>query len=292
MKTSQQIIGLPVVSITDGNEIGRVKALMIHAAMGKADFLILDSAIRSLAGGVVPIGKVLGIGTDAVTVLQAEDVSAMADVPAAIELLQKNATVRGTRILSRKGTLLGVAGDLIVDEDNACLIAGVGFIPGNEDREAGILPREAIITFGGNLLVVEENALERLVSADLLTGCGTGHVEPALAGTAAPEPPTVSPDQPAVSANQLDAPPSDQRTAEESELSVDGLFGEDSMPRETETLMADRRIQYLRGRRVTRDILGPDAGLVAKAGDIIDDVLMERANKAGCLVELVMNNEA
>jgi uncharacterized protein YrrD len=283
MKTSQQIIGLPVVSIMDGNEIGRVKALVFNAAKGAADFLVLDSTILSLSGGVVPVGKVLGIGADAVTILQAEDVCAMADVPAAIALLQKNATICGTRILSRKGTLLGVAGDVLVDEDNACAIAGVGFIPGSGDGEIGLIPCDAIITFGGSLLVVEEDAPQRLGSVE---ACATTAVSPQpKADMQEPVSTGFAPLQPVDTVTDVPA-------GQEPDISLDGLFGEETAEQGTETLMADRRIQYLRGRRVTRDILGPDAEVVAKAGETIDDALMERASRAGCLVELVMNNEA
>lgn len=38
MKTAQQIIGLPVVSIFDGNEIGKVKNVIINASKGTIDF--------------------------------------------------------------------------------------------------------------------------------------------------------------------------------------------------------------------------------------------------------------
>lgn len=41
MKTAQQIIGLPVVSIFDGNEIGKVKNVIINASKGTIDFLLL-----------------------------------------------------------------------------------------------------------------------------------------------------------------------------------------------------------------------------------------------------------
>lgn len=54
MKTAQQIIGLPVVSIFDGNEIGKVKNVIINASKGTIDFFVIDSGVRSLSGGVIP----------------------------------------------------------------------------------------------------------------------------------------------------------------------------------------------------------------------------------------------
>ena len=43
MKTTQQIVGLPVISISDGNEIGMVKNVIINAAKGTVDFFVIDS---------------------------------------------------------------------------------------------------------------------------------------------------------------------------------------------------------------------------------------------------------
>ncbi len=291
MKTSQQVIGLPVVSITDGNEIGKVKSLMINAVKGKVDFFVIDSAVRSLAGGVIPVDKVLGIGADALTIMAAGDVCDISGSPEAIGLLQKNVAVIGTRVLTRKGSLAGVTGDIHLDEDNACDIAGVEFLPGLPEQAGGIIPKDAIITFAQNLLVVEEDFMTRLTgepskqTAAMSVGDGK-------TGMPVAEAPQVS----AVAASTMsaDAAVSSATTemAGEPEISVEGLFEETPVDASAESLAADRRIQYLRGRRITRDILAETGEAVAQAGDLIDDALMERASKAGCLVELVMNNEA
>lgn len=277
MKTSQQIIGLPVVSIQDGNEIGKVKNVMINAVKGTVDFFVIDSAMRSLAGGVVPVGKVLGIGADALTILEADDVSDIVKIPAAIDLLQKNITVRGTRVLTRKGSLLGTAGDIHVDEDAACGITGVDFIPDSASFEPGVIPRNAIITFGKNLLVVEEGFTSRLLAAP-----------PVEAAVASAEPTVAAP---AISFEGMPAGTTAEAGTEPA-LSLDDLFSEPVAAESGNSVMASGRSQYLRGRRVTRDISGPDGETIAKSGDIINDAMLEKAGALGCLVELVMNNEA
>jgi len=163
MKTAQQIIGLPVVSIFDGNEIGKVKNLIINASKGTIDFFVIDSGIRSLAGGVIPADRVLGIGEYALTIEQPDDISDIVKIPAAIELMQKNITVRGTRVLTRKGSLLGETGDIYIDEESYNII-GVEFIP-EADIKSGIIPRKSIITFGKNLLVVQDDFIDQLIES-------------------------------------------------------------------------------------------------------------------------------
>ena len=293
MKTSQQMIGLPVVSISDGNEIGKVKSLMINAARGTVDFFVIDSANRSLAGGVIDTEKVLGIGADALTILAAEDVGDVSGTPAAIELLQKNVTIPGTRILTRKGSFAGVAGDIHVDEDHGCGIAGVAYIPEQSNTAEGIIPRDAIITFGQNLLVVHEDFLTRVTGQPKVQQAPPqvqqASAMPAQAEAEA-EPPAEIPSGAEAAAPAGTTP--EVTEPAEPEISVDSLFEETPVETGAESLAADRRMQYLRGRRVTRDIVSERGEPVAGAGDLIDDALMERASKAGCLVELVMNNEA
>jgi len=293
MKTSQQMIGLPVVSISDGNEIGKVKSLMINAARGTVDFFVIDSANRSLSGGVIATEKVLGIGADALTILAAEDVGDVSGTPAAIELLQKNVTIPGTRILTRKGSFAGVAGDIHVDEDHGCGIAGVAYIPEQSNTAEGIIPRDAIITFGQNLLVVHEDFLTR-VTGQPQVQTAPPQVQQASAmpaqAEAEAEPPAEIPSGAEAAAPAGTTP--EVTEPAEPEISVDSLFEETPVETGAESLAADRRMQYLRGRRVTRAIVSETGEPVAGAGDLIDDALMERASKAGCLVELVMNNEA
>ncbi len=297
MKTSQQIIGLPVVSISDGNEIGKVKNIMINAVKGTVDFFVIDSAMRSLAGGVIPVAKVLGIGADALTILEADDVSDIVKIPAAIDLLQKNITVRGTRVLTRKGSLLGEAGDIYVNEDDACGIVGVEFVPGTQKVQAGVIPRETIITFGKNLLVVEEDFSEKLMpkpsqptemSAKPLSDAS----ESTLSFTGGTSEPMAVASEAEVRKTEPSSASVDAETVSEPEISLDGLFTEAEEGEPVGAMLEDRRIAYLRGRRLTESILDADGNLVAAAGEIIDDPLMEKARNAGRLVELVMNNEA
>ena len=163
MKTAQQIIGLPVVSIFDGNEIGKVKNVIINASKGTIDFFVIDSGIRSLSGGVIPADRVLGIGEYALTIQQPDDISDIVKIPAAIELMQKNITVSGTRVLTKKGSLLGKTGDFYVNDESTYNITGVEFVPADKSLPSGIIPRSSIITFGKDLLVVQDDVMSQLI---------------------------------------------------------------------------------------------------------------------------------
>lgn len=321
MKTAQQIIGLPVVSILDGNEIGKVKNVIINASKGTIDFFVIDSGIRSLAGGVIPAERVLGIGEYALTIETPDDISDIVKIPTAIELLQKNITVTGIRVLTRKGSLLGETGDIYIDEDNFYNITGVEFIPSDSSTCTGIIPRSSIITFGKNLLVVQDDFIDNLVE-----------LPSALAGEQKKNDVEVEPDitgseEPADEQGEYSLPlgeeseglykldgyfPNDANGSEivenvydsisDSELDIIGeasvaaasveediQHGEEKKPASTVELFEERQRQHLLGKRVTKTIYDSSGQAIALEGDIITEQIIDNAKRSGKLIELVMN---
>lgn len=327
MKTAQQIIGLPVVSIFDGNEIGKVKNVIINASKGTIDFFVIDSGIRSLAGGVIPADRVLGIGEYALTIQQPDDISDIVKIPAAIELMQKNITVRGTRVLTKKGSLLGETGDIFVNEQNTYNITGVEFVPANTSMQSGIIPKSSIITFGKDLLVVQDDFIDQLIESphaieeesseekknfsldgqspafdDEITYSEVISQEPAQAIPAETE----TEKEESFSINSLDSDTSFQipfensveEKADEAEL---GLEIPSEVPAVEETqeeqslsaaeLFEQRQRQYLVGKKVTKAIYNSAGRVIINSGEIITEQLINEVKANGKLIELVMNYE-
>ena len=155
MKKSQQIIGLPIISISDGNEVGKVKNIIINSEKGTIDYFVVDSGIQALSTRVIPTANVLGIGEYAMTILNPEAISDISKIPAAIELLQKNITVKETKVLTKKGSLIGETGDIFVDVDNGCLIVGIEYIADITEKKVRIIPRSSVITYGKLYLLLK-----------------------------------------------------------------------------------------------------------------------------------------
>lgn len=309
MKTTQQIVGLPVISISDGNEIGKVKNVIINAAKGTVDFFIIDSGARSLAGGVIPAGRVLGIGEYALTIQEPDDISDIVKIPAAIELLQKNITVNGTRVLTKKGSLLGEAGDIYINEDDNYGIIGVEFIPDKPDLKNGIIPRSSIITFGKNLLVVDDNVMDSLTenlkplpedekkNIDILTDrFEIAAVMPEEATE--PAEPTYPAEVP-IEAQQdelfkLENEAVGSQHVEET-VEVQTASPAAEKPNEENMSAAElfeyRQKQYLLGKKVSKNIYDASGSIIASAGEVITDYVIDAVKREGKLIELVMNYE-
>lgn len=331
MKTAQQIIGLPVVSIIDGNEIGKVKNVIINALKGTIDFFVIDSGVRSLSGGVIPADRVLGIGEYALTILQPDDISDIVKIPAAIELMQKNITVRGTRVLTQKGSLLGETGDIIVNEQDAYNITGVEFVPADSSIKSGIIPRSSIITFGKDLLVVQDDFIDQLIEStnaiQEVLGAEKKNIrleeEKPTNSIILPE--EVSQEVAKEVALEIVQEAREEAKSDITEISIDRdleisfesneeavstveletetQIGTDTVEitsmNDTETeqpltsadLFEERQRQFLIGKKVTKSIYDSDGGVIINSGDLISEEIIEKVKANGKIIELVMNYE-
>lgn len=157
MKKTQKILGLPVVSISDGLEVGKVKSIIINADRGAIDYIVVDSGIQIFSARVIPMDDVLGIGEYALTIENEGVITDISRIPEAIQLLQNDIKVKGTKVLTKKGRLIGEIGDIYIDEDNNCKITGLEFIDDITQKQLKIIPRDTVITFGKNLTVVKED---------------------------------------------------------------------------------------------------------------------------------------
>ncbi|MGE5397158.1 MAG: PRC-barrel domain-containing protein [Chitinophagales bacterium] len=154
MKKSQEIIGLPVFSILDGREVGQVKDLVINPEEGAIEFLLVNSGNWYVGALVLPFRSVLGIGMHAVTTESETQLTSLNESSSACTLLQRGIKVKGTKVLTRKGTLVGVVSEYELDEVTG-KVTSVEF-KNPEDNFAGVYKAAQVLTFGRDVLVVED----------------------------------------------------------------------------------------------------------------------------------------
>ncbi len=104
MKASAQIIGLPIISIADGAQIGTVKSLVINPDKGSIDFLTVEQDDVQLSLKAIPFKKVVGIGEFAVTVEQGHDVIDLSEIPIANQLVNKQIRLKIRKLSRAKGS--------------------------------------------------------------------------------------------------------------------------------------------------------------------------------------------
>ncbi|MGJ3205655.1 PRC-barrel domain-containing protein [Geobacillus thermoleovorans] len=259
MKASAQIIGLPIISIADGAQIGTVKSLVINPDKGSIDFLTVEQDDVQLSLKAIPFKKVVGIGEFAVTVEQGHDVIDLSEIPIANQLVNKQIRIKNTKAITRKGQLLGEAREFFVDEESGDI---VGIALQLEKGEA-VLPASEVLTYGKDILIINDGANESLLD------------DPAQLLKAESIEPTGGMAEEDVSA-QMEA-------MAESVENVEALQS-----------LREKQVVLLAGKRLTKDIYDADGRLLFKAGTLLGEEDVRRAQEAGpsVIVDVSMNVEA
>lgn len=309
MKKTQKILGLPIISISDGLEVGRVKSIIINSDKGAIDYIVVDSGIQIFSARVIPTEDVLGIGEYALTIENESVITDISRIPEAIQLLQNEIRVKGTKVLTKKGSLIGEIGDIYIDENDSCKISGLEFIADITQKKIRIIPRGSVITFGKNLTIVKEDVEGSLLDTpdrlDPNAAADDGEDEKKNSFLYIDE------NKAAETASVLVEAAPAKEAAEESlyaETAPDAAAyanGGDAFP-DNETVPADaagealatsvlfeqRQRQYLIGRYATRSITDNMGNVIIGEGMRIDDSAIDEAKAKGKFIELVMNNRA
>lgn len=154
MKTSREILGLPIISIAEGEEIGKVKTLVINPEKGSIDFITIEHEDWQVSVKAIPFKKVIGIGEYAVTIEGENSIIDLNEIPIANQLVNKKIRIMDAKVMTRKGELLGTVGEFFANEENGNVIGMLVQMP---DRDV-ILPAEMVLTYGKEILVVLEDA--------------------------------------------------------------------------------------------------------------------------------------
>ncbi len=309
MKKTQKILGLPIISISDGLEVGRVKSIIINAERGAIDYIVVDSGIQIFSARVIPTEDVLGIGEYALTIENEGAITDISRIPAAIQLLQNDIRVKGTKVLTRKGRLIGEIGDIYIDDNDGCKITGLEFIADITQKQLKLIPRDTVITFGKNLTVVKEDIEASLLDtpAQLDLDAGFDNFEKkndpfAVEAEGTSYANTAATFDAYRSFDSAQTPAETFLTASE-ELPVQVMAesaqetAESVQPAAAETdnatvLFEQRQRQYLKGRYATRTITDNMGNVIIGEGMMIDDAVIDEAKSRDKLIELVMNNKA
>lgn len=177
MKKSNQFVGLPIISIADGAEVGHVKSLVVNPKEGMVDFLTVEHSDWQISVRAVPFKKIVGVGEFAVMIEDSTSIFDLTEIPIANELVQKKITVVGAKLIDRKGQLIGEATEFFINEDTGAIL---GLELSLRSKKV-ILSSEQLITYGRDLIVIKEEAqLNFLDKAESLLG-GAVEVEEEVA---------------------------------------------------------------------------------------------------------------
>lgn len=154
MKKSQEIIGLPVFSIVDGIKLGQVEDLVINPEEGKVDFILVRNGSWYTGGRILPYTAVMSVGEDALTTESGSLLSSINENADAYNLLKRNITVKGNRVLSNKGNFIGVISEYAIDEQSGKLIR-LQYKSMLDESNIEEIDGANVLTYGAEVIVVK-----------------------------------------------------------------------------------------------------------------------------------------
>ncbi|MFS0659752.1 PRC-barrel domain-containing protein [Niallia alba] len=154
MKISTQLKGLPIISISNGQQEGNVQSLIINPEKGFVDFLALEQEEWQESIQAIPFKKVIGVGEYAVTIESANSIIDLTQIPIASELASKKINIIDTNVITRKGELVGNVTEYQINEETGEIIGLI--LKGQES----VISSEYVITYGKDIIIVKEEAAE------------------------------------------------------------------------------------------------------------------------------------
>ncbi|MGI5879400.1 MAG: PRC-barrel domain-containing protein [Syntrophomonadaceae bacterium] len=157
MKKTQEIIGLPVFSIVDGRKIGQVKDLIINPEEGKVDYIMVSNGSWYVGARVLSYRSVAGIGEHAVTTESETLLTHISETANANNLLERNIEIKGSRVLTNRGNLIGVISEYEIEESSG-RITRLEYKTIEDENKIEVINSDQVLTYGGDVIVVRQDA--------------------------------------------------------------------------------------------------------------------------------------
>jgi uncharacterized protein YrrD len=153
--------GLPVISMAEGRQIGKIDDLVIDPERKAVSWLRLHGG--GMFGGErlwVSVTAVHGVGEDAVTINAEADARAPADAPEALVLVKAKRGVIGNKVITENGERVGEVRDFEFDPATFALTS-LSVPPGmNVVGDILTIPAEKVLTIGEDMIVVATGAAQ------------------------------------------------------------------------------------------------------------------------------------
>jgi uncharacterized protein YrrD len=259
MKKSIEIIGLPVISIIEGTELGTVKNLLINPADGSVTILI-DDAKWYWGAKFLPIAAVTGLGEYAITIENSDAILTLTDAPEVEKLIVADLKVIGTKVLTKSGRIQGKVTEFFIDNSGKIVACEIEDLNG----ETTNIEAQHILTFGKDVLIISDGT-ENVIESPVVKNVPSSSVK-----------------------DSLIAP-----VTSEVKQSITS-FGEQEEPKasandDSAKKFDEKNRKYLLGKKASRRIETANGLLIVEEGGEITEEILQKAKLTGSFVELSMN---
>ena len=318
MKKSVDILGLPVISITEGRELGMSKTLLIDAPHRVVAAVTIEDEDWYRGVKLIPYDNVIAVGEDAVTINNSENILTLDAAGDFETLLDDNIRVIGTKAITRTGVIQGIISEIFIGEDGSIEKCEVTTPEGMTSE----VTADQVSIFGKEVTVISPEgdagkksdaaAAPAASAAPVPAAEERPAVEPVVdipAAEPAPEVPAAetapveeAPAEEEAPAAELIAEelPAEEPIAEEPapEPVVESAPAEEPAPAEpahaeeeksAERVNEDRHRRFLLGKKATRTIKMDNGVVIVEAGADITEEVLQKAKLGNKFIELSMS---
>lgn len=164
MRRSRQYLSLPVVTLEEGKEIGRVRGLVVNHHSGEIAALLVQRGSIFREQKVIPYPRVVSVGNSALTIQKSSSAERLTSLPQILNLVKENVQLKGSRVITEGGTALGHVAEYLVNPETGKIEAfEISGTPAESlFKGRAFLPAEEVRTIGKDVLVVRRGAEETL----------------------------------------------------------------------------------------------------------------------------------
>ena len=256
MKKSVEIIGLPVISITEGRELGMSKSLLIDAPNGSVAAITIEDEDWYRGVKLLPYSSVIAIGEDAVTITNSENILTLEDAGDYEAMMDANIKIIGTKAITKSGTIQGKVVEIYIGDNGKiekCEIEG-------RDGSLSEIVSDQISIFGKQVTVIDSDFEKK-----------TEIIAPV--------------ETPAVAAPKTEAPKVEVKEAPKTETPK----AVDAAAQMADKATEERHRRFLLGKTVTKDIVSATGVVLAKTGDVVTEEILQKVKMANMFIDLSMN---
>ena len=300
MKKSVEILGLPVISITEGRELGMSKTLLMDAKKGAVAAITIEDADWYRGVKLIPYDSVIAIGDDAVTVTDSDSILTLDAAGDYEALLDENIRIIDTKAITKTGTIQGKISEAYVGDDGKiekCEITA-------PDGTTSDVMADQISIFGKEVTVIDPSGVEKKTEKVALDPAPKAEPAPApkTEPAAAPEPAKAAPaakpaEAPKAEASKAEAPKAaepakpEPKAAPKAAPAPAPAAAPAAAPKQTAVDKAteERHRRFLLGKKAARTIKMDNGIVIVEAGAEITEEVLQKAKLGNKFIELSMN---
>ena len=299
MKKSVEIIGLPVISITEGRELGMSKSLLIDAKNGTIAAITIEDEDWYRGVKLLPYASVIAIGEDAVTITSSENILTLEDAGDYEAMMDANIKIIGTKAITKSGTIQGKVVEIYIGETGnveKCEIE-------SRDGSLSEITAEQISIFGKQVTVIDSDIEKKteIIAPQAAAAVAAPAEVPAEAKpapkaeakeaaeskekSAAKEEPKAAPAAPEAKAEEKNAPAADEtpKAAPAAPKAADPSI------QMADKATEERHRRFLLGKTVSRKITTDSGVVLVEEGAVVTEEVLQKVKIANKLIELSMN---